>query len=168
MSKLNIIVERETHMGTEEHKSNASTITLLTALVILLAVALVLVGALFFLRKLRNQRKDRNSLPSYESSTRGRGLSVTAIQFSEKEHLLSSGSSTPTSVPEIRITFPDEEDHTGRRASGTVVLVQTSNSIAFRPVDNSGLPPSYTAAAGGNATFKSIDLERVGGLREKI
>jgi len=167
MPALNILVTRETKLGTEEHRTSASTITLLTALVILLSVALVLVGALFFLRRLRNKRKDDNSLPSYESSSRG--MSISAVPYSEKERLLSSGSSSPTSpVPEIRITFPEEEDHNGRRVSGTVVLVQMGNSVGFRPVDNNGLPPSYSAAADGNTRFASVDLDRVGGLREKI
>jgi len=167
MPALNILVERETKLGQDERHTSASTITLLTALVILLSVALALVGALFLLRRLRNKRKADNSLPSYESS--GRGLSVTTIPYSEKEHLLSAASSSPTSpVPEIRITFPEEEDHNGRRVSGTVVLVQMGDTVGFRPVDNNGLPPSYSASAGGNGRFASVDLERVGGLREKI
>lgn len=80
-----------------------------------------------------------------------------------------SGSSspplTPDSVPEIRITFPDEQDESGRPRSGRVVIVRVGEKgIGLEPLKDEQLP-AYEKESGGE--FHSIDMERIGGLREK-
>lgn len=71
---------------------------------------------------------------------------------------------TPDSIPEIRITFPEEEDAQGRRKSGRVVIVQVGEAgVGYvRPVPEENLPP-YQQHDG----FSSVDLDKIGGLKEK-
>lgn len=73
--------------------------------------------------------------------------------------------SPPTSpIPEIRITFPEEEDEMGKRKSGRVVVVSVSDmgSVGLEPLhkEKEGLP----AYEGGD--WKELDLEQMGGLKE--
>ena len=73
--------------------------------------------------------------------------------------------SQPTSpIPEIRITFPEEEDEMGKRKSGRVVVVSVSDMgrVGLEPLHNGkeGLP----AYEGGD--WKELDLEQIGGLKE--
>lgn len=80
----------------------------------------------------------------------------------------SSEPPSPTSpVPEIRITFPEEYDATGKRMSGRVVVVRVGNGagggVGLEPVGEDDQLPAYDAREG----FHSIDLERIGGLVEK-
>lgn len=71
---------------------------------------------------------------------------------------------SPDSVPEIRITFPDEQDESGRRKSGRVVVVRVGEtSVGLEPLQDEQLP-AYEKEAG---RFHSIDIERIGGLKEK-
>lgn len=72
---------------------------------------------------------------------------------------------TPDSVPEIRITFPDEQDESGRTKSGRVVIVRVGeNGIGLEPVTEEQLP-AYEKETGQK--FHSIDMDRIGGLKEK-
>jgi hypothetical protein len=72
---------------------------------------------------------------------------------------------SPTSpVPEIRITFPDEVDESGKRQSGRVVVVRVGeHSVGLEPVQED-LPPYQRDASD---RFDSLDLDRIGGLKEK-
>ena len=72
----------------------------------------------------------------------------------------------PSPVPEIRITFPDEEDMSGKRTSGRVVVLRIgeSGAIGMEPVSHDALPPYQRDDA---ERFQSLDLDRIGGLREK-
>jgi len=75
---------------------------------------------------------------------------------------------SPTSpVPEIRITFPEEYDATGKRTSGRVVVVRVGDGagggVGLEPVGEDDQLPAYDAREG----FQSIELERIGGLVEK-
>jgi len=66
-------------------------------------------------------------------------------------------------VPEIRITFPDEQDESGRHKSGRVVVVRVGeHSVGLEPLDEEQLP-AYEREGG----FHSIDMDRIGGLKEK-
>lgn len=73
---------------------------------------------------------------------------------------------SPDNVPEIRITFPEEEDkETGRRISRVMVVQVGEAGVGFvRPLKEESLPP-YQQAQDGR--FASVDLERIGGLKEK-
>jgi hypothetical protein len=71
---------------------------------------------------------------------------------------------SPDNVPEIRITFPEEEDKDGRRVSGRVVVVQVGEAgVGFvRPLEQD-LPPYQSQAT---ERFDSVDIDRIGGLKE--
>lgn len=86
--------------------------------------------------------------------------------MNEKSAFLEQTSSPPTSpVPEIRITFPEEEDNSGKRKSGRCVVVRISEAggLGLEPYEET-LPPYQTSDPD---RFQSLDLERMGGLKEK-
>ncbi|KAJ4378820.1 hypothetical protein N0V86_005693 [Didymella sp. IMI 355093] len=156
--------------------SNNLTVALLTTLAILVVLALILMGALIWLRNIRRARKQAQhdaQLPLYEKRQSGRRLTITmpgkgresVVVYSEKEDLMNSAASTPTSpVPEIRITFPDEVDESGKHQSGRVVVVRVGeHSVGLEPV-NDDLPPYQRDSSD---RFDSLDLDRIGGLKEK-
>ncbi|KAJ4398800.1 hypothetical protein N0V91_009930 [Didymella pomorum] len=154
--------------------SNNLTVALLSTLAILVVLALVLMGALIWLRNIRRARKEAaQQLPLYEKRQSGRRLTITmpgkgresVVVYSEKQDLIDSAASSPTSpVPEIRITFPDEVDESGKRQSGRVVVVRVGeHSVGLEPV-NENLPPYQDDSSD---RFDSLDLDRIGGLKEK-
>ena len=80
----------------------------------------------------------------------------------------SSRPNSPSSpLPEIRITFPEEEDEAGKRKSGRVVVVRIGENggVGLEPCNDDQLPPYQKSDAG---RFQSLDLDRMGGLKEKI
>src|SRR5947209_6206440 len=130
-----IITRRDDDHPPNTHENNTMT-HLLIALVALVSFALVLGGSLFFIRRIRRGRKAASALPSYEASNKNhRGLTISTrdstLVYSEKQHLIDNSSPmplTPESIPEIRITFPEEEDKQGRRVSGRVVVVEVGEA----------------------------------------
>ena len=72
--------------------------------------------------------------------------------------------STPTAgtVPEIRITFPDDEDEKDRRSRVVLVKVTDMGGVGLEPVEHHGGPPRYEEKEG----FRDVDLEKCGGLKE--
>ncbi|PMD43338.1 hypothetical protein L207DRAFT_455287 [Hyaloscypha variabilis F] len=171
---LRIRAEPTTSMST-------TMIDLLIALMVLIFLSLLLIGALYTVRKVRRNRAiARQQLPIHNESKPnsnhrrltikatpyGRGSSV--FVYDEKSSVLSSPSSpcfSPDSVPEIRITFPDEQDESGRRKSGRVVVVRVGETgVGLEPLKDEQLP-AYEKESG--ARFHSIDMERIGGLKEK-
>jgi len=142
-------------------------LNLLIALVVLFAAVVLLVGGLLVLRSIRRSRK-QESLPVYnEKPTNPRGLTIDtpAYVVQEKQHLMDNSSSPPDSpIPEIRITFPEEVDEAGKRKSGRVVVVRVGDhSVGLEPVQEN-LPPYQQSESD---RFQSLDLERIGGLKEK-
>lgn len=84
--------------------------------------------------------------------------------YQEKQGFLEGPSPPSSPLPEIRITFPEEYDDSGKRTSGRVVVVRVGDgSVGLEPVQEN--LPAYQQSEGGR--FQSIDLERVGGLTEK-
>lgn len=169
----------------DDLNSNSTTIDLLIALLVLVFVALALVGTLFMVRKIRRNRAvARQQLPTYNESgsrpvSNHRRLTITATPYKggrassiyvydEKSSMMKSPNSPPLSpdnVPEIRITFPDEQDESGRRKSGRVVVVRVGeNGVGLEPLQEEQLP-AYEKESGER--FHSIDMERIGGLKEK-
>lgn len=149
---------------------------LLIALVVLLVIALLCVVALYFMRwRKRSMRAD--SLPIYEDaksssnrSSRHHRLTVrpheSIIVYQEKQNLIDNSEAPPPSspVPEIRIHFPEEVDDSGKRQSGRVVVVRVGeHSIGLEPVSET--LPAYQKSESDR--FQSLDLERIGGLKEK-
>jgi len=152
-----------------------SVTNLLLALFTLIVFALGLVGVLWILR--RRQATNTELLPTHQKTSKRGRLTITAIPYGgktdsnhvydEKRKLIEGSSSPPDSpVPEIRITFPDEEDHCGKKKSGRVVVVRIgeSGSVGMEPVTQECLPPYQS---NDRDRFQSLDLERMGGLRDK-
>jgi hypothetical protein len=154
-------------------------IDLLIALMVLIFVSLLLVGALYTVRKIRQKRAiARQQLPIHndsKTSLNHRRLTLTAAPYGrgssiyvydEKSSMMdNSPPVTPNSVPEIRITFPDEQDESGRRKSGRVVIVRVGETgVGLEPLRDEQLP-AYEKQS--KERFHSIDMESIGGLKEK-
>jgi hypothetical protein len=153
-------------------------VSLLVSLLVLVILGLCCIGALLFLRSMRNARKE-TELPLYEKrqskTSNHRRLTITTAPlgksresiyvYQEKQQLVADSSSPPPSpVPEIRITFPDEVDESGKRQSGRVVVVRVGeHSVGLEPLQED-LPPYQRDASD---RFDSLDLDRIGGLKEK-
>lgn len=156
---------------------NTTHMALIVSLLMLVLLGLMLVGALIFLRNMRRARRDaemKAQLPLYEKrQSHHSRLTITATPYKgresvvvyEKEQLMRSNPDSPSSpVPEIRITFPDEVDESGKRQSGRVVVVRVGDhSVGLEPVQED-LPPYQRDASD---RFDSLDLDRIGGLKEK-
>jgi len=148
-------------------------VDLLIALLVLILIALGLVGGLLLLRRKRQSQKS-SLLPVHNGQvpSHSRKLTITTnksdsiLVYDEKRSLMDNSSSPPPSpVPEIRITFPEEEDESGKRKSGRMVVVRISDagSVGLEPC-HEDLPPYQTNDSG---RFHSLDIERMGGLKEK-
>jgi hypothetical protein len=150
-------------------------LNLLISFLLFIVLALVLVCLLYVIRRYQLRQKEAAALPSYDTATRNRHRSCLTINtsrdaYSEKQCLIGNTSPTslsPDSVPEIRITFPEEEDEDGRRVSGRVVVVKVGEAgVGFvRPLDHDELPPYQRQHP--TDRFDSVDMERIGGLKEK-
>jgi hypothetical protein len=149
-------------------------VALIVSLLMLVLLGMILIGGLMFLRSMRRARKDAQ-LPQYEKRQSNLNrLTITAMPYkgresvlvySEKQQLIRNGPDSPSSpVPEIRITFPDEVDESGKSQSGRVVVVRVGeHSVGLEPVQDD-LPPYQQDASD---RFDSLDLDRIGGLKEK-
>ncbi len=185
MNSISSIVARgSAFLQTRDEMSTSMSTTmidLLIALMALIFVSLLLIGALYAVRKIRRSRAiSRQQLPIYNDSkpiSNHRRLTITATPYGrgssiyvydEKSSILGNSSSPPLSpenVPEIRITFPDEQDESGRRKSGRVVVVRVGETgVGLEPLKEEQLP-AYEKENGER--FHSIDMERIGGLKEK-
>ena len=158
---------------------------LLIALVALLILGLALAAALLILRSRRRARQIQKlaDLPfqAHPPSTKisnHRRLTITASPcgrnskpisiYNEKEIMVeSSRPNSPSSpLPEIRITFPDEADEAGKRKSGHVVVVRIGENggMGLEPYNGDHLPPYQQS---DTERFESLDLDRIGGLKER-
>ncbi|CZT05916.1 uncharacterized protein RCO7_05226 [Rhynchosporium graminicola] len=184
MDSLSSIVARGSSLlqiRSEDTPMSGTMLNLLIALMVLVFIALLLVGALFAVRKIRRSRAfARQQLPSYNehsghpASTSRRltittapyGRASTIYVYDEKTSMINSPTTPSSPVPEIRITFPDEHDESGRPKSGGVVIVRVGeNGVGLEPVQDEQLP-AYEKETG--ARFHSIDMDRIGGLKEKV
>ncbi|KAL6719699.1 hypothetical protein ACLMJK_001620 [Lecanora helva] len=182
-----LVVRDDSNNTTTTTTTITPTMTnLLIALVALLFVGLALAGALLIFRH-RRQAKQTQKLNNFPTQLQAsaskisnhRRLTVTAAPYgrhskpisvyTEKEMMIED-SSTPSSpsspLPEIRITFPEEEDEAGKRKSGRVVVVRISENggVGLEPYTDDHLPPYQMS---DTERFQSLDLDRMGGLKEK-
>jgi hypothetical protein len=160
----------------EQPAISHTMVTLLVVLLVLLIVMLCLVAALLFMRQRRRARKlellpmcDEKRISTSSASSHRRVMvrpSESVYVYSDKQKFAdspSSASSSTSELPEIRITFPEEFDASGKRQSGRVVVVRVGDtSIGLEPVDDQKLP-----AYADDEKFQSLDIERIGGLVEK-
>lgn len=167
------IVARDNNNNNNNDGLSGPMVDLLIALLVLILIALALVGGLLLIRRKRQAQK-QSILPVHngQSPSHQRRLTITTNKsdsvfvYDEKRSLMENSDSPPPSpVPEIRITFPEEEDASGKRQSGRMVVVRISDagSIGLEPC-HEDLPPYQTTDTG---RFQSLDLERMGGLKEK-
>jgi len=191
MAVLPKIVARD-GSSTSTTTTTSTTITpvmtnLLIALAALLFLGLALTAALLILRNRRKAKQIQKLAdlpfqphPTAPRISNHRRLTVTASPYgrhskpislyNEKEMMIeeSSRPSSPSSpLPEIRITFPEEEDDAGKRKSGRVVVVRISENggVGLEPYNDDHLPPYQRSDA---ERFHSLDLDRMGGLKEKL
>jgi len=149
---------------------------LVVALLALILLALCLIGMLYYLRRQRYAHK-QSLLPTHHACPSEHRLTISASSFlgdaesiyvvDEKRDLSNHLSSLPANpVPEIRITFPDEDGACGKRQSGRVVVLRMADSgaVGMEPVAKEQLPPYQPSDTG---RFQSLDLDRIGGLKEK-
>lgn len=140
---------------------------LLIALVALLLVGSLCVGALFFLRAIRRRRaanQDTEKQAPRQSHRRARHPPSISI-VTEKEAFLQEDSPPSSPVPEIRITFPEEQGKDGKRSSRVVVVkISDQGSIGYEPYQEH--LPAYQNEDGER--FHSLDLDSIGGLKEKM
>lgn len=141
----------------------------------LLLLAVLCSIALYFMRRKRLARQAA-VLPSYHPVSHHRSASVSnfgtshknesVFVYDEKMNLIHNSSSPPTgAVPEIHITFPDEDEKSGNQKGRVVVVhITDTGSVGMEPLNRGNLPPYKKEDA---ERFQSLDLERIGGLREK-
>lgn len=159
--------------------------TVLNALLAVLGVAfliLILVSILLVLRRIRSKRQQQSqepALPSYNDVKNHRGLTIETTHNGRSSVLIisrdgqpmlrtpSSPPHSPDNVPEIHITFPDEQDEQGRPKSGRVVVVRVGENatVGLEPMHDEEQLPAYEKEAGGQ--FYSVDMNQIGGLKEK-
>jgi hypothetical protein len=168
--------------GSEEKEANSSVVNLLIALLVLVFVGLVAFALLVLLRRMRRQKRMMNeTLPQYQDvkrtgnhrrltiqTTNGNGRSSVIVVDNNGKPMLANPQSPPHSpdnVPEIHITFPDEQDDQGRPLSGRVVVVRVGEtSVGLEPLNDEQLP-AYEKES--KTQFYAIDMDKIGGLKEK-
>lgn len=168
------LVKRE-ELIPDDYTFTPSVTNLLLALLTLVFFALGLVGILYILR--RRQAATKQLLPTHQKTSNHRRLTIIATPYAgktesvhvydEKRNLIENSSSPPDSpIPQIRITFPDEEDPSGKKSMGRVVVVHIgdSGSVGMEPLSPDRLPPYQSNEI---ERFQSLDLERMGGLKER-
>jgi hypothetical protein len=163
-----------------------SMINIMLVVLGLVFLCLILASSFFLFRRYRmKQRMQADILPSYyDSKHQGRsnhnphGLTIetthngrsSMIYISRNgQPMLANPNSPPHSpdnVPEIHITFPDEQDDQGRPKSGRVLYVRVGDNatVGLEPMHNEQLPAYEKEAKGG---FYSVDMDQIGGLKEK-
>ncbi|KAG9246361.1 hypothetical protein BJ878DRAFT_291041 [Calycina marina] len=176
------------HLISRSDSSSSTTMSstmlnLLIALMVLVFTSILLVGALYIARKVRQHRAIvRQQLPTHNEksqSSNPRSLTITTSPqgrqssvyvYDEKSSMIHNPSSPPLSpdnVPEIRITFPDEHDESGRRSAGRVLVVRVGENDAhgLEPLAESNQLPAYQKDS--DERFHSLDMDRIGGLKEE-
>lgn len=159
--------------------SNSDAIRMMAGVLSLFIVGLVLATTLLYFRRVKQQKKmmELGKPPAYSDlhpsgltieTTDKHGRSSVFVISKDGQPMLSNPLSPPHSpdnVPQIRITFPDEQDESGRTKSGRVVVVRMGEtSVGLEPVREEQLPVYEKE---NNSQFYSIDMDRIGGLKEK-
>ncbi|KUI54436.1 hypothetical protein VP1G_01729 [Cytospora mali] len=171
----------------DDDSGNTNVIHLLIIVLgVLVVLGLLLVGILIALKRTRRQQRMRgdSGLPQYNDVVQEAGARTnnhqrltietrngrsSVLVMKDGQPMLANPSSPPHSpdnVPEIHITFPEEEDESGRRKSGRVLVVRVGDNatVGMEPLDEEQLP-AYEKES--SHQFYSIDMDDIGGLREK-
>lgn len=177
VARGNILFARDDPTG----ENSGLLVNLLITFMALLFFSLILVAALIVIRRMRKQQAmvTQSTLPQYNDIKRtgnhrrltiqtGNGHQSVLVFGKDGEPMLANPNSPPHSpdnVPQIHITFPDEQDEYGRRKSGRVVVVRVGDTtVGLEPVQEEQLP-AYEKE--NSSQFYSIDIDQLGGLKEK-
>lgn len=165
--------------------SDDNMINILLLVLGLVFLVLTLISGFFLLRRYRRQQRVRKEvLPTYNESklhargpnshgltieTSHNGRSSTIYISRDGQPMLANPNSPPHSpdnVPEIHITFPDEQDDEGKCKSGRVLVVRVGDNatVGLEPMHEEQLPAYEKEAKNG---FYSLDMDQIGGLKEK-
>lgn len=176
---------RRTDSPPDKDDGSDSTINLMLTVLGLLFFSLILISILFLFRRARRiqlmRAQQDDLLPTYHDTQRApnhRGLTIETTHNGRSsifvigrdgQPMLTNPHSPPHSpdnVPEIHITFPDEQDEQGRPKSGRVLVVRVGDNatVGLEPMREEQLP-AYEKEAKGQ--FYSIDMNQIGGLKEK-
>lgn len=181
------ILARTTTSDVSEDQEDGSDklINILLLVLGLVFLALLAVSLLFLFRRYRNrQRMHKENLPSYTEAGYGSGsLNHHGLTIETKHHgrsstiyisrdgapMLANPHSPPHSpdnVPQIHITFPDEQDSEGKRKSGRVLVVRVGDNatVGLEPMQEEELPAYEKESKNG---FSTLDMDQIGGLKEK-
>lgn len=177
-----LMVQRRDDDDDDESGSTNVMNLLVVILAVFVALSLLLAGVLLVLRRMR-LKVEQNNPPQYNDVVQENkrnnhrrltiqtqtGRSSVVIYNKDGQPMLANPNSPPHSpdnVPEIHITFPEEEDESGKRKSGRVVVVRVGDnaSVGLEPLDEEQLP-AYEKDS--NSQFYAIDMDDIGGLREK-
>ncbi|RMZ88641.1 hypothetical protein DV736_g4135, partial [Chaetothyriales sp. CBS 134916] len=161
------LLARDSLNGRDAGPFEASTGTLVFVFFVLLFLATALSISLLHLRR-RRLAREQGLLPTSNHTAHRRSAPINrTCSFGRNDAVFVYSSSSPsTPVPEIRVTFPDDDDQKAARKQGRVVVVHVTDtgSVGMSPLDEDQLPPYQRGDANG---FQSLDLNRMGGLREK-
>lgn len=138
---------------------------------------LIIASAAFLFRRRRQNQQRRRRAETLPAYSKGSSLSidekvdnrasVVYIGRDGQPMLQNPGAppQSPENVPEIHITFPDEQDESGRQQSGRVLIVRVGDNatIGLEPMDEQ--LPAYEKES--KTQFKTIDMDSIGGLKEK-
>lgn len=170
-------------MDSEPQSEN--TMTLMIVLFALFFMGILMAAVMLLLRRIRLQQQMRaEGLPQYHQvagkrDPNHRRLTIqttpvgdgrhSVLVFRDGQPMLANPQSPPHSpdnVPQIHITFPDEHDESGRPRSGRVMLVRVGeNAVGMEPLQDDEQLPAYQKE--NPSQFYSIDIEKIGGLKEK-
>ena len=182
IARSNAVLSRRDLDADSDSNSN-SVMNLMITLVGVAFFALLLIAALFMLRRMRRRQSATpdETLPQYNDLKHehfdGRNANRLTIQTTDGRSSIvvvngrpmladpNSPPDSPNNIPQIHITFPDEQDDRGRRQSGRVVVVRVGDaSYGLEPVKEEQLPAYEKESSNG---FYSIDMDNIGGLKEK-
>ncbi|KAI0194945.1 hypothetical protein F4808DRAFT_332503 [Astrocystis sublimbata] len=184
MDSINTLVARgKSIIAARELSDSDSWDSAINATISLLGLALfglALVGTLMLLQRHRQRRQLLDqTLPRYNDidhqvgrntrrltiQTPGGKSSIVVVDGRPMLADPNAPPHSPNNVPQIHITFPDEHDEQGRRKTGRVLLVRVGETtIGLEPLKEEQLP-AYEKD--GSNAFYSIDMDRIGGLKEK-
>ena len=175
MVSLNTLIARDDSLDQDDTSLTPDMANTIIAIVAFIAVLCICFGAHFYYRR-RRQTSLRPLLPTYNSCGHRRQLSISTnfdgptknsiYVYDEKRNLIANASSPVSgSVPEIRITFPEEENGLKNTRGERVVIVKVGDSgtVGMGPIREETLPPYPTP---DSERFESLDMNRIGGLKD--
>lgn len=162
MAPISSIFRRE-----DDLTSNGNTAYhLLITFIMLSFIGSIAIITLAIFRKIRRNRqsKDLKSNTSLNEAHLGNHNTTSVSRTNEKSTFLDDEPYSPTDpVPQIRITFPEEPSSDGKRQSRIVIVkIGEQGSVGYEPYQE----PLPVYQEKDSASFQSVDLERIGGLKE--